>query len=251
MPFEILRPNAAGDETNLSRVGDVANYLCVDEEVADDYTTYVQCNTIDTWLRDLYELSDPVNKFKPINKITAFIKGILYPDDPILYPIDQDHCKIAIKTGGVVDESAPIAMTVDWGYYSHEWALNPDTGKEWIYSDLLNLQVGLNLRPFTAGEGVYTIVTQVYVEVDFRLPLIDETGFIEIRDSNGNLIAVLENVHAISYEHSLNKLGTMSFELPADDPKGQYLLPEHELWLYHLGELVDVYKLKRMASSRD
>jgi len=80
---------------------------------------------------------------------------------------------------------------------------------------------------------------------------ISQDAFVEIRDSSGNLVSVLENVHAISYEHSLNKLGTMSFELPADDPKGQYLLPEHELWLYHLGELIDVYKLKRMASSRD
>jgi len=38
---EILRPNAAGDYTNLTAVGASENWQCVDEETADSDTTYV------------------------------------------------------------------------------------------------------------------------------------------------------------------------------------------------------------------
>ncbi|GAJ22505.1 unnamed protein product, partial [marine sediment metagenome] len=39
---ETLRPNAAGDETNLTPMGNGANWECVDEAVADEFTTYVE-----------------------------------------------------------------------------------------------------------------------------------------------------------------------------------------------------------------
>jgi len=75
-------------------------------------------------------------------------------------------------------------------------------------------------------------------------------GMVEVRSAAGALITVLENASNISYEQAINMLGKMSFEMPSDDTKIQYLLNTNEIWLYQKGLLVDCYRMRMRYSTR-
>ena len=155
-----LRPNGAGDETNLFPYPDTgeANWEDVDEEVADDNATYVKSGTADAnWRRDLYNL--PAHSGSgTINKITVYARAYTYNPS-------QTGLKIAIKIGGTVYESSEITPSSgSYTTYSNEWADNPNSGSAWTWDDIDNLQIGVNARR-TNSYG--TRITKVYVEVDY------------------------------------------------------------------------------------
>ena len=54
---------------------------------------------------------------------------------------------------------------------------------------------------------------------------------VEIRDSSDNLVCILENAHSIKYIEAINVAPTLSFSLPADDDKADYILKANEIWL--------------------
>jgi len=54
---------------------------------------------------------------------------------------------------------------------------------------------------------------------------------IEVRDTSGNLISILQNAHSIRYDEGINQAPTLSFSIPADDTKEQYLVKANEIWL--------------------
>lgn len=73
---ETLRPNVAGDETNLTPDGETNNWECIDEASPDDDTTDVKTYNA-TYLRDLYDL--PASSgVGTINKITVYVRCHAY-----------------------------------------------------------------------------------------------------------------------------------------------------------------------------
>jgi len=54
---------------------------------------------------------------------------------------------------------------------------------------------------------------------------------IEIRNGDGDLLAILENAHGISYEQIINAPYPLTFNLPADDSKISNILLANECWL--------------------
>ena len=72
---------------------------------------------------------------------------------------------------------------------------------------------------------------------------------VEIRDTSGNLIHILDNAFAVGYEVAINEIGRMDFSLPADDPKAAELEVGREVWLYEQGELVDIYRIASIITS--
>jgi len=161
MAEEILRPNATGDEENIRNASpDVDHYLNVDEEVSDEYTTNLNENALPgyTFYRDLYNL-DATSGSGTINKITVSVVLLNGTGFDSKYTI-------AVKTGGVVDESAQtVYAPATWGTRSQEWAENPDTETAWTWDDLDSLQAGVSLAAY--GMGGQMVVTQLYVVVDY------------------------------------------------------------------------------------
>ncbi len=156
MATVILRPNAAGDETNLLRTPEVDNYLNVDDVVSDYAVTYIYNYGTD-WLRDLYNIEAPY-KLGTIDKIEV-CAYCLSPSIPT-----QTSLKVAIKSGSTVEESNEHTLTQQFALYSKEWSLNPDTGKAFTISDITSLQVGTALR--RPGITLSTsLCTQLYVIV--------------------------------------------------------------------------------------
>jgi hypothetical protein len=75
MATEILRPDAAGDETNIGGQYPNSTYHWdkVDEVSADDSTTCVYSADYNVYRRDLYALPAPTGS-GTISKITVFVR---------------------------------------------------------------------------------------------------------------------------------------------------------------------------------
>jgi len=54
---------------------------------------------------------------------------------------------------------------------------------------------------------------------------------IEIRDGDGDLLAILENAHGISYAQMINSPHSLTLDLPANDSKISNILLANECWL--------------------
>lgn len=170
MATETLRPNAAGDECNVSTQNGCSacpnHYDCVDEVVADDATTTIMCFH-NYFVRDLYNIADSAIGAGTINFIKVYVK--CYCNNA---PEQTTH-KIAIKSGvgggapGVVSESGELTMAMAWILYSNQWNTNPATAAAWTWAEIDNLQAGIALRVPLASGGGASYCTQVYVEVDY------------------------------------------------------------------------------------
>jgi len=164
--IETLRPNAAGDETNIPSQSPSSTYHWdkVDEAVSDgDATCVVSAYLQDDFTRDLYNLPAPsgygtINFIKVYGRARSFAYAAVFP------------CFIInMKTGGTVYSSDTYTPPLTWTLYSKQWTINPKTGVAWTWEDIASLQIGISVKdgysqpewPRPAG------CTQVYVEVDF------------------------------------------------------------------------------------
>jgi len=155
---EILRPNAAGDETSIpyQYPDSTFHWDKVNEAVADGNTTRVY-NTYNPYKRDLYNLPAHSVGSGTIKKITVYIRCARG-----LYGL----AKASIKTNDtVVDGATENVLTADYVTYSQEWATNPVTKAAWTRANIDALQIGVSLY---APDFSHTAsCTQVYVEVDY------------------------------------------------------------------------------------
>jgi len=152
----ILRPNAAGDETNIPGASPGGNHWdMVDDVTPDNDGTLVYTLYVNTYKRDLYALSNHTGS-GTINWIKVWIRS---RGDPT-----AARAKTAIKTGGTVYEGSEIALTTSYTNYYTQYTTNPYTGLPWTWSDLDALQAGTSIHD---GGVTYSRCTQVYVEVNY------------------------------------------------------------------------------------
>jgi hypothetical protein len=160
-----IRPNAAGDETNLTpNTG--TNWEAVDEVTSDDDTTYVADDAkSDVYQTDLYNLADiTVSGKGKINSVTVYIhaRALATPSQP------SAHTRI--KTNGVAYNGAEITLTTTYTTYSTTYTTNPQSGNEWTWAEINALQAGVGLRRALATGALgnrASRCTQVWVEVDY------------------------------------------------------------------------------------
>lgn len=168
----LLRPNTAGDECNITdQIGCSAcpnHYTCVDDVIPDESTTIVHSDTLGVQ-RDLFNIPDsgPEHNGAIINKVTLYYRGQTSH-------ITSSPFAGAIKTNGVVYETA-WKNNLTFVTYTEIYTDNPQTGNAWTWTEINNLQAGCKGRRDT-GEGFD--ITQVYIEVDYYIPIV--TPFVEI-----------------------------------------------------------------------
>lgn len=140
---ETLRPNEAGDETNIEfqYPGTGEHWDKVDEVEADGNATRVYSETAD-WRRDLYNLpassgSGTINSVK----VYATVWGYA----------GNRYAKVALKAGETVDEGDSVAMDETWKLISKEWTTNPDDSEAWEWPDIDALQIGVALWGVGSG----------------------------------------------------------------------------------------------------
>ena len=157
----ILRPNAAGDLTENIPVGAASNYLCVDEETADDTTTYVK-NASTGYKTDLYHVPNHTTETGTITGVTVVSR-----DQKIAAGVWGKSSE-AVKIGGTVYYSGERTLSAAYNNYSTAWATNP-AGGSWTWTNIDDLQIGVRLNLEVSGGGYFTACTQVYAIVDYNI----------------------------------------------------------------------------------
>lgn len=186
-----IRPNAAGDEANMSPHGDTNNWECVDEASKDDDTTYVDSTSYDNWQRDLYNLEDHTTESGTINSVTVYAYAKRYDT--------SDKIKLAVKSGSTVGEGSEETLTGSYDPYSKEWTTNPDTSAAWTWSEIDSMQAGGSM--FKAWVVGNPHMTQVYVVVDYT------PGWSNIAKVNGVTATDLSKVRGIAVEDIAKRRG--------------------------------------------
>ena len=90
-----------------------------------------------------------------------------------------------------------------------------------------------------------------YILLDrwFRTPV---AGIIEIHNTAGDLVQVLENAYGITYVQEINVPHYLKFSLPATDTKAVDITPTNEYWLrdYKTGAVRRKFRLQRRSDTR-
>lgn len=178
---ETLRPDGAGDETNIASQspGTGEHWDKVDEETADGDSTVVYTSSAG-WQEDLYSSANHSSGSGNVTGLTFYIECRSTAN------ATQDCVYVHIKTNDT-EYNGTGQTTIDtYGTFPQAWANNPSTSTTWTWDEIDNLQSGVGLRRPTPGGGV-TGCTQVYVDVDYEyLPL---TGSVP----TGDLFEVYEH----------------------------------------------------------
>ncbi len=150
-----LRPNAAGDLTELFVFGAASNYLAVDEVSPDDDTTYVY-NSSDGSVNgaDLYNFNNHTIESGEITDLTVYIYA---------KTLGTGQYDIFMKTGGTQYTKGAGNLTGSYATYSKSWTSNPQSGLLWTWADIDAIQAGGYLFDITGSASritqVYTIIT--------------------------------------------------------------------------------------------
>ncbi len=159
---EILRPNAAGDETaiGIQFPASGSHWDKVDESIADDDTTFVAGTSV-AYQRDLYNLPPHSVGSGSVNFMSIYlVKRAI---------VQAGYYQYSQKSGTAVTDSGDYLRSADdYGTTSLKYTTNPATGIAYTWGEIDALQIGVSLK--TAISGGTIRCTQVYTEVDYTLP---------------------------------------------------------------------------------
>ncbi|MBE3122105.1 MAG: hypothetical protein IMZ58_07870 [Thermoplasmata archaeon] len=159
---ETLRPNAAGDLTEL-HTAHAPNWGEVDEVSADTTTyTYWTCSAIPPTVTktDLYNITNTSIGVGSINNI------IVYERYKGLDTLAGGSRKIIIKTGGNT-YTYELPDSPSWSIQSHTWTTNPLTSVAWTWANINALQIGISFVSGIAAPS-YINLTQAFVVVNYN-----------------------------------------------------------------------------------
>jgi len=154
----VLRPVGAGSSTELSRSGCSANWDCVSEETPDESSSQVY--RYGSFRTDTYAMADAaeadcniaaVRVYCRGSKITLFLAGTL---------------RVVMRTHGIEYEGPDNALGTSWANFSRQWDVNPNTGSDWTWDEIADLEAGVSLD---SDSPIFPAsCTQVWVEVDYE-----------------------------------------------------------------------------------
>ncbi len=157
---ETLRPNAAGDKTELSQYPSSGQHWDkVGEATADDDSTYVASNSTN-WIKDLYHIDD----HSAGSGTVSYVKG--YISCRAISTAENTSASVYIKTNGEAYFGTEETVTTSYAVYSYQWDTNPQTGLAWTWDEIDALQIGASLRKAN-NETKWTRCTQIYAEVNY------------------------------------------------------------------------------------
>jgi len=162
---ETLRPDAAGDETNIASQFPAtgAHWDKVAEETPDGDSTYVYTSNA-TWEEDFYNIADHSIGASTINYVEVYMECRADASPT------QTSAHVHIKTNGFEDNGSEETITTGYATYSSQWSDSPQTTAAWTWDEIDALQIGVGLREPASGQN--TNCTQVYAEVNYEAPLL-------------------------------------------------------------------------------
>ena len=106
----------------------------------------------------------------------------------------------------------------------------------------LELEVGIDVLLLETGDALL-LEEKLLVALKY---------IVELRDSSGNLVNILQNAHEIAFAKALNEPATLAFALPADDAKASGIILANEVWLrnYDTGAIIKKFRLNLRRDTR-
>lgn len=156
----VFRPNAAGDWSDCTKVGDTPNYACVDDITPDNGATYVKA--INSRQTDLYNMRNH-DESGTITGVTIYMVCAKGAD--AAYTAEAQPCfKIS---SSATYYGTTRSLSIVWTSYSDTYTSNPSTSANWTWSDIDNMQIGVELYSTHASYDVGC--TQLYIVVNYTL----------------------------------------------------------------------------------
>lgn len=152
-----LYPNGNGSTTGLGKTGTATNWDAVNDLTPDDNTSYVSKTS--TAASDSYAMEDPPTTTGTITKIT------------LMYRVKTGagstaYAKPRVYVSGSWYDGTEVTTPGSWFGYSQSWFYNPQTGVNWSWTDITNLQPGIQLRGSGASDAAWC--TSLYVVVEYQ-----------------------------------------------------------------------------------
>jgi prepilin-type N-terminal cleavage/methylation domain-containing protein len=150
----IIRPSGNGSWTQNDDLGCSSNWQCVDESTSDNDATYIGDND-ENWETDTYQAINP--------SVTGTIDSVVIRINVRMTSGTNDNARTVIVVGGTRYYGSTIDLDAVTSYsvYSTKYATNPGTSSAWIWTDINNLEIGIDLDDDAR-------CTQVWAEVFYR-----------------------------------------------------------------------------------
>jgi len=146
---EILRPESAGSSSELVTTSCGSGWECVDEVTADDNSTYVR-GYGSQWKEDLYEAQDHTAGTGTIDSVIIYVRA---------YRGGQGRkARTLIRAGGTSYSGSQNNTTSSYVNYSTTYITNPATSLSWSWTEIDDIEIGVDLK-----KTAYC--TQVWLEV--------------------------------------------------------------------------------------
>ena len=160
---EILRPDGPGSETSIDSQypSSGAHWDKLDETTPDEDSTYVENlnGSPGVLQRDLYSIQNHSTGTGTISKIRITARCKFNAPYPCL--------SLSLKTHGTVYDYNQLCGSV-WSDISQEFTANPFTGVAWTWSEIDELEAGLELGGSTYAPD-WSRCTQLYVTVYYSI----------------------------------------------------------------------------------
>lgn len=138
--------------------GDDDYYKCVDEEVPDNSTTFIE-GTTSGWVTQyaFFHFNNPAETGR-INFITVTNRT---------RSAWNGQTAVAIYNGSSYEAGNWVGAQGGWATQSRTWYTNPWTGVAWTFADLVDLQIG---SLFVKGDGSdYANLSHTKILIDYDL----------------------------------------------------------------------------------
>lgn len=164
---QVLRPNAAGTNTQWTAVGAATNWDCVNDELFDGDTTHVY-STVDAKV-DTYNLPNP-GLSGTIKSVTVLAYGKYLNTTANDLSAERDGIQFVLKQGSIYNYSTTKTMLLTYPLVGnpaiHQWKTDPSDGLDWTWTDIDNLEVGV--KHIARGVGADKVfVTMLWVEIAY------------------------------------------------------------------------------------
>ena len=137
---------------------DNENWQFVDDDEAspDGDTTYVyKYGSGDSWTQDTYITENSPVSSGTISSVTVFFR--------CRESSGNGQARAVIRTYSNDYQGTSESLTSSWQLLSYTWDTNPATSGQWTWSQINNMEIGVELQE--SGSGNEIRCTQVYVEV--------------------------------------------------------------------------------------
>ena len=193
----VLTPNAAGDSTELTPSANT-NWECA-ASFGNSSTIY-RTGAVANTLTDLYNIANP-SVSGTISKIAVFIQcKKVHSSANVL-------AREVIKIGGTEYTGDDNTLTTSAKWYSYEWELNPDDSSAWEFSDINDLQIGVEIEyedTSAWNAACYTVYAIVYYDEDTNPEVRTTQCYAKVNYTPDAIECLLNKPSKISFNHDRN-----------------------------------------------